>query len=289
MIERRLAILALPSLLLLLAVACNSSGGGGGGSPTDPGGGPVAFQGEVASVGGGDTLLLVGGLRIVITADTVFDPESDLFSVDTVGAALSRGETVTAAGTGERRTANVLEALEIRLDTSAAGRPVQFAGVVATLDRTLGVITLRSGTVLVLDRGTVFDPAGDATSFSQLVAAFDRGDRITVEGRGVLQGDGSVRVEEITVELDGSPGGDTRFAGVVGTVDRGGRRMSLTNGVTVAVDNTTRFDATGDLFTFEAVASAVEQGQRIRVDGEGVFRADGSVLAGRIRAVIEVF
>lgn len=289
MIERRLAILALPSLLLLSAVACNGSGGGAGGSPTDPGDGPVAFQGQVAGVADGDTLLLVGGLRIVITADTMFDPEGDLFSVDTVGAALLRGETVTAEGTGERRAINVLEALEIRLDTSAAGRPVQFAGVVATLDRSQGVIALRSGTVLVLDGGTEFDRAGDATSFGQLVAAFDRGDRITVEGRGVLQGDGSVRVAEITVELDGSPGGDTQFAGVVGTVDRGGRRMSLTNGVTVAVDNSSRFDATGDLFTFEAVASAVEQGQRIRVDGDGVFRADGSVLAERIRAVIEVF
>lgn len=285
----RLGVFALWSSLLVSPVACNSSGGGGGGSPTDPGDGPVAFQGEVASVATGDTLVLVGGLRIVISEDTVFDPEGDLFSVDTVGAALLRGETVTAAGTGERRTADILEALEIRLDSSAAGRPVQFAGVVATLNRTQGVITLRSGTVLVLDGDTEFDPAGDATSFSQVVAAFDRGDRISVEGRGVLRGDGSARVEEIAVELDSSAGGDTRFAGVVGTVDRGGRRMTLTNGVTVAVDAATRFDATGDLFTFEAVASAVEQGQRIRVDGDGMFRADGSVLAERIRAVIEVF
>ena len=288
MIESRFASFALASLLAFAVAACNSGGSGGGGSPTDPGDGPVAFQGQVAGADG-DTLTLVGGLRIVIGDDTVFDPQGDLFSVDTVGAALLRGETVTAEGTGERRTDNVLEALEIRLDNSAAGRPVQFAGVVATLDRARGVLTLRSDTVLVLDGDTDFDSGGDATSFSQVVAAFDRGDLISVEGRGVLQGDGSVRVGEITVELDGTAGGDSRFAGIVGTVDRAGRRMTLTNGVTVAVDDTSRFDATGDLFTFEALASAVEQGQRIRVDGDGVFRADGSVLAERIRAVIEVF
>lgn len=280
--------MALGCLLAVVPVACNSSGGGGGGSPTDPDDGLVAFQGEVASVATGDTLVLVGGLRIVITDRTSFDPEGDLFSVETVGAALQRGETVTTSGTGERRSNNVLEALEIRLESSAAGRPAQFAGIVLTLNRNQGQLTLRSGTVLALVSGTDFDPAGDATSFSQVVAAFDRGDLITVEGRGVLRGDGSVEVAEISVELDGGAGEDTVFAGVVGDVDRVGRRMTLTNGVVLAVDNSTRFDATGDLFTFNALATAVEQGQRVRVNGEGVFRADGSVLVERIHAVIEV-
>lgn len=281
----RLLILLLVGLGLL-PMACNS----GGGTPTEPGGeepGSVAFQGQVESVDT-NTLILVGGTRILVTATTVFDAAGDLFSLGAIQTALQRGEVVTVRGIGTRRDASTIEAQEIEAETSAPGRPVQFAGVVSALDRIQGILRLRSGLLLVLDGDTVFDPGGDATGFNQLVAAFDRGDLITVQGDGVQPGDGAVRVDEIRVELSDAPGGNTQFAGVVATVDRPGQRMTLTNGVMVAVDASTRFDATGDLFSFAALASAVEQSQRIRVQGEGVFRADGSVLARQILAEIDV-
>jgi len=274
----------LPRFLLFLALgalACN--GAGGGGSPTDPGDSPVAFQGQVVEVDG-DALVLVGGLRVIITDSTVFDSQGDLFVLDTIRAALLRGETVTAEGTGERRGSGVLEALEITVETSAAGQPVRFAGSVATLDRNQGVLTLGSGTVLVFDGASSFDPTGDATSFSQLVAAFDRGDLITVEGDGVLRADASIRVTEVLVELDGGAGGATEFSGVVAGVDRPSRRLTLGNGVVVAVDDNTRFDNQGDLRSFDALADAVSAGTTVTVQGEGTFRADGSILAERLQA-----
>lgn len=112
----------LPVLLLMVALpllglaACN--GGGGGGGPTDPGDGPVSFQGEVVEVDA-LTLVLEDGTRVTVDGATDFDPEGDLFTVQGIEDALIRGETVTVEGTGERRSAFEILALEIRVETDA--------------------------------------------------------------------------------------------------------------------------------------------------------------------------
>lgn len=277
--------LSLITLSLLGLAACNGGGGGGGG-PTDPGDGPVSFQGEVVEVDA-LTLILDDGTRVTVDEATRFDPEGDLFTVQGIEDALARGEVVTVEGTGERRSAFEILALEIRAETSAAGQPVRFDGVVSTLDRTAGRITLRNGLTLLFTGETSFDGSGDLLSFNQLVAAFDRGERIRVSGDGVSEADGDVRVQEIRAESESGTGGSTVFAGQVTSVERQNRRMFLTTGIVVAVDASTRFDLSGDLTSLGAVADAVAQGETVLVEGEGEFRADGSVLARQVRADLQ--
>lgn len=74
------------------------------------------------------------------------------------------------------------------------------------------------------------------------------------------------------------------FQGRVTASSASGRRLELADGTVVVLRADTAFDPTGDLFASGQVAAAVAAGSRVRVEGDGVRRNDGTVRALAIKA-----
>lgn len=199
------AILALLlTLPLLLFTACPSDDeGGGGGGPTEPEPTVVDFDGEVQSVDPDADVLVLPNLRVIVDAETAFDDEGDLGSVQEIRDALERGDTVRVEGSGTLEATNVVRAATLRADIEGPTGEIQFSGRVTALDRAARRITVQTAIRLVVSvpPSTRFDPTGDLESFEEMADAFDRGDPMQVLGTGDLLQDGTARAREMRVEL----------------------------------------------------------------------------------------
>jgi hypothetical protein len=249
----------------------------------------VSFQGTVTAVDPTADILTVGTLRIGIVAATRFDPAGSLRSMGDIRNALTRGETVTVDGSGVATPSGLIEAREIRAQSSPPTGSIQFSGRVSAVDRATRRIVVQSVFQLVamVPPSARFDPGGDLTSFEALADAFDRGDLLRVSGSGQLLADGSAQVDTLRVDIEGSGGVPATFAGQVQTVSTTMQRLTLGNGTVVVIGSGTRFDPAGDLQSLSAIASAVLAGTPVMASGDGTQRADGSILAANLRAVTQ--
>lgn len=84
-------------------------------------------------------------------------------------------------------------------------------------------------------------------------------------------------LQEVREDLD-------EFDSIVTTIDRFEQTMTLTNGLSVKVDEKTWWDSRGDLYSFEEVADAVEGGGSVKVEGLGTTDDDGLLTATFIKA-----
>ncbi len=282
---------------------CDSSGPGG--CDDDDGfSSSTEFEGQLAAVGMDGGLRLADGTRIAVDSGTFWEPRGDLFSLPAIESALGQGQRVKIEGEGRPAGNGTLVASRIKAesqrnrrgrrdDDSGDGfedRANEFGGRVAATAAGGRSLILRSGKVIAVG-GANWDPRGDLFSFRQVANAVDRGERVRVEGFGARSDDGSIAAREIRAESDGGgrPGGagDDEFESGVTGVDTTASLLLLANGLTIRVDGATAWDPLGDLFSLDAVASAVSLGRPVRAEGDGALRPDGTVLALTLKVEVD--
>lgn len=164
----------------------------------------------------------------------------------------------------------------------------EFEGAVTDVDPFEQILTLDDGVRVQGNDDTWFDTGGDVSDFSGLVAAFDAGQEIEVEGKGTDEGDRilataiKVEVEEEDLEFDGEVLDVTRDPDTMTVAHQGGE-------ILVCVDAANVWSPDSVFDDFDTLADAFELGNDIKVDGDGVADAscpDG-VLATEIEAEVE--
>ena len=168
------------------------------------------------------------------------------------------------------------------------GGQADFDGDVASVNQGAGTIMLKGGQVVAVNASTVWDGSGDLFSLAAIDNAMAGGASVEVEGDGVAQADGLILATEIKVEDDGGGGGggggQADFDGDVASVNQGAGTIMLKGGQVVAVNASTVWDGSGDLFSLAAIDNAMAGGASVEVEGDGVAQADGSILATEIKA-----
>lgn len=175
-------------------------------------------------------------------------------------------------------------------------------------ERVLQVALSRDGrtvTIEIDEGSTMFEAAGDISTFEGLLAALDGSDlSVKIEGDGEVQTDGTVLARSIKVETDEDADDD---GGVMHAEFKGRATLVSVTGaaptrvVRVAVDSEddeegtvvvdlvegeTGFDHSGDLLTVGSVLAALEQSDLDRFEGKGLMGQDGVIVATIVRAEV---
>ncbi|MFQ5744467.1 MAG: DUF5666 domain-containing protein, partial [Acidobacteriota bacterium] len=165
------------------------------------------FEGTVSSVdSAAQTMTLDDGTVVAVDENTRWKTrgENRLTSFDQVVDAVEGGNRVKVEGKGTLQPdgATIL-AREIKANIKKS----EFEGIVTSVDSAAQTMTLDDGTVVAVDENTKWKTRGDRrlVSFDEVADAVAAGDRVKVEGKGTLQGDGSILASEIKAkrkELD---------------------------------------------------------------------------------------
>ncbi|MBT8338147.1 MAG: hypothetical protein KJO11_16275 [Gemmatimonadetes bacterium] len=172
---------------------------------------------------------------------------------------------------------------------------VDVDGMAQSADDAAGTVTLEDGTVLRVLAGTRIKTGGDRlASIAHVAAALDGGAAVEVDADAVLESegvyvavkisfdpeasdDGSDGEEEEEEEEEGDEEGDgedepegVQFGGNVVSVDLEAGTFLMTTGKVLTVSGETLFDEEGDLSTLEAMAGALEAGDRVMAEGRAV-------------------
>lgn len=158
--------------------------------------------------------------------------------------------------------------------TESGDRAVEIEGVVDAVDVGAGRVSLVGGTELWIVEGTRFDADDDdeLSSLQQVHDALAAGHWVEVEAEAVRGADGTWIAVEVEFEVeddiddDGLPG-SYEFEGQVVAADPGARSFTLAGGTTLILDDRTRVDDDGDVFTLEQVAGALTAGLFVKAEG----------------------
>ena len=174
---------------------------------------------------------------------------------------------------------------------SATGSSVSTAGVLNP--------SVTVGSLKVTVEGTTISDLLDSNDNFRLVNVPSGNIKLRFTGTGVdaqlaLQGVGLQQHLNLTVQVQASAAqvvAEERsdlpeFDGAVASVDRFQRAIHLTDGVTVKIDDSTWWDTGGDIFSYEALADAVEGGSPAKVEGIGTGEG-GFILATVIKAEVD--
>ncbi len=239
---------------------------------------------------------------------TLFDADGDLTSFQSLLARAESGGQVRVEGDGSPVNGG-LSATVIKAETDTDDDDdsddhddddEDFEGYVTDLavggtapSRTVSVTLLDDTAEVVVDiveGTTIFDEDGDVHSIDALLAAFQSGTKLEIEGQGDLQSSGAFAATAIEVETDDNS--DDDFEGKVSSLSVSttptGRIIRVTlvddaESFTVdIVEGSTTFDSDGDFTTFDEVLAAYGSGQALKMDGEGVPAEDGVIVATEV-------
>jgi hypothetical protein len=223
------------------------------------------FGGRVASVDlENGTFTLKSGKVMTLSEETLFDEEGDLTSLEAMEGAIAAGDVVTVQGLAEKDAeTGAWMVLEIRVN--ASGEDGEFGGRVESVDLEAGTFTLKSGKVLTVDGETAFLEDGDLASLEAMAGALAAGDVVTVEGMATKDAEtGAWLATELLVETNGEDG---EFGGRVAAVDTEAGTFTLKNGRVLTVTGDTAFDEDGDVGSLEDMATALDEGGKLNVEG----------------------
>jgi hypothetical protein len=156
------------------------------------------------------------------------------------------------------------------------------------------------GSLKVVVEGTTISDLLDANGNFRLVNVPSGNIKLRFTGTGVdaqlaLNGVGlqqhlnlKVQVQAAAAQIVAEERSDLAdFDSAVASVDRSQKAVHLTDGTTVRVDDDTWWDTGGDVFSYEALADAVEGGSPAKVEGVGTAEAGGFILATVIKAEVD--
>ncbi|MBK6780810.1 MAG: hypothetical protein IPJ95_04350 [Gemmatimonadetes bacterium] len=90
----------------------------------------------------------------------------------------------------------------------------------------------------------------------------------------------------LTTPGGGVPSGSVEFEGSVTAADAGAGTITLAGGTVITVGSIT-FDPLGDLFSMDAVASAVAAGQAVRAEGTGTATGGSAITATTLKVEVD--
>jgi hypothetical protein len=255
------------------------------GERTEQGDGAVEVEGLVDTVDpAGGTVTVRGGPTFRIVPGTRFDVDDDEpSSLAQVADALAAGHWVEVEGELVRDTDGSWIAVEVEFgveddaDDDVHGSH-EFEGRVTAADPAARSFTLGNGQTLTIDEGTRIEGDGDLFSLEQVAAALAASVQVEAEGHVLpdAAAPGGLRVVSVKFETDddGDDGdgddGAREFDGVAVAVDAAAGTFTLESGATYGVDDTTRYEADGDLFSLAAAADALAQGKKVEMEGDAV-------------------
>ena len=148
-------------------------------------------------------------------AATVFQQDGDLLTFEQLISGHDAGAVIEIEGNGDRQSDGSFIATSVKVETDDDDDDSgdRFEGVLVSLvvsgaapSRVAEAVLDDDGqkrhTVLIDESATVFEQDGDLVSFEQLLAAYDGGVALEIEGVGTPQEDGSVLASIIEVEID---------------------------------------------------------------------------------------
>ena len=170
-----------------------------------------------------------------------------------------------------------------------------FEGIVQSVDLDLRELTLADETVIRLVDGTEIKHVdGDRRLLADLSAvaeALEIGHVVFAAGEGVIQSEAPLTIvaSRIVFELELSI---EDFEGVVQTVNRDSRTVTLANGIVVRIDDETNLPSgEGDrhvLGTLEAVEEALDSNKRVYAFGEGLVETEEPLTILAFHAVFKL-
>jgi predicted RNA-binding protein len=213
---------------------------------------------------------------------TTFDETGTLLSLEAMAGALDAGDVVTVIGQAEKNgETGAWDVLTVKADTNAG--PGEFEGKVVSVDLEAGTFTLANKRVYTVGEETVFDEAGDLLSLEAMAGALDAGDNVTVLGQATKDELGAWLVSTVLVEVNGEDG---EFEGRVDSIDLENGTFTLKNKRTYTVGEGTTFDETGTLLSLEAMAGALDAGDKVKVMGQATKDELGAWLVATVRAEV---
>ena len=172
---------------------------------------------------------------------------------------------------------------EVGERTEQGDGAIEIEGLVDDVDPAAGTVLVRGGLVFRVVPGTRFDAdEGEPSSLAQVADALAAGHWVEVEGELVRDDDGAwiaVEVEfEVEDDADDDVHGSNEFEGRITAVDATAGSFTLHNGLTLTLDEGTRIEGDGDLFSLDQVAAALAAS--LQVEAEGHVLPDASAPGG---------
>jgi len=193
----------------------------------------VEFEGELASMSlAGDAPTRVARAELnglsgqravdIVEGETAFDQDGDVLSFSALLDGVAAGRKIRMEGNGATQADGSLRAGSVKVeveegdqagnDDRGGAEQGEFEGRLVSLTRSgtapqrmARVVLSQAGaqvTVDIAETGTAFESRGDLLSFDAMLAGYDAGRAIKIEGDGTRQADGAFRATSVKVEVD---------------------------------------------------------------------------------------
>ena len=158
-------------------------------------------------------------------------------------------------------------------------RDTEFEGAVKSIDINNRHITLLNDRILYLNDSSEIDD-DDYPTLQAANEALMNGTIIWAEGEGFLDGD-RFFISEVEFEREeddeNEDSEEIEFSETVSAVNTDQNTFTLANQVTVLVEDATNIDEDSEFSTLQEVADALENGQKVTADGEGIPTSGGGL------------
>lgn len=167
----------------------------------------------------------------------------------------------------------------------------EFEGRVTSVNIDNSTFTLAGGRVVRITDETTIENDGDLFSLQEVADALQSGKRVEAEGDGFIEGDVFVATQakfEMEDDDDGVEG-ELDFDAFISAVSLENSTVTLQDERVIKITDNTVIDDSGDFMDLESVQNALNQGQTVAADGEGVESDEEgiTILASKIEFELE--
>lgn len=181
-------------------------------------------------------------------------------------------------GTATLRVTQQESLFLVNLDNGeVSNQQKEFEGKVSFVNSEESIFTLASGLKVQVNSNTVIDLSGDLFTLEAVKNALLQGDEVRAEGEGSLNGN-LFLATEVEFELDDdvdSENNDISFNHLVEEVNLEASSFTLSNAVTIHLDENSLIDPDSDLENLEQVKNAIQEQFFVRAVGDARYVNEG--------------
>lgn len=181
-------------------------------------------------------------------------------------------------GTATLRVTQQESLFLVNLDNGEVSNQLkEFEGKVSFVNSEESIFTLASGLKVQVNSNTVIDLSGDLFTLEAVKNALLQGDEVRAEGEGSLNGN-LFLATEVEFELDDdvdSENNDISFNHLVEEVNLEASSFTLSNAVTIHLDENSLIDPDSDLENLEQVKNAIQEQFFVRAVGDARYVNEG--------------
>lgn len=163
-------------------------------------------------------------------------------------------------------------------DGDARDQDDEFEGRVTSVNIENSTFTLAGGRIVKITEDTNIETDGDLFNLQEVADALQANKQVEAEGDGFIEGDVFVATQaKFETEDDDDAEGQINFEAFISTVNPADSTVTLQDERVIKITDSTVIDDSGDFFDLESVQNALNQGQTVVADGEGVESQDESI------------